>query len=159
MPIGLSTNNGRSNLRCPPDLGCVDMPPIKERTPELRTRIFEAAIDVLATQGVAAVTTRRVAAAAGTSPPAIYELFGHKAGLVRELFFEGFRRLLTALEQLDVSGNPADDLVQTLLTIRNFANANPRLFAVMYAQPFDVYAPNPEERRVGDGLAGSSFAA
>jgi hypothetical protein len=28
-----------------------------------------------------------------TSVPAVYELFGDKAGLVREIFFEGFRRL------------------------------------------------------------------
>lgn len=127
------------------------MPPVKERTPELRARIFEAAIDVLSTQGIAAVTTRRVAALAGTSPPAIYELFGHKAGLVRELFYEGFRRLLATLEQLHVSGDSTEDLVQTILAMRDFAKANPDLFAIMYAQPFDVYAPNAEERRVGDG--------
>jgi AcrR family transcriptional regulator len=127
------------------------VPPTKERTPELRTRIFEAAIEVLATQGVSSVTTRRVAELAGTSPPAIYELFGHKAGLVRELFYEGFRRLLAALQQLDVTDNPTHDLAQVILSIRAFANANPHLFAVMYSQPFDVYAPNPEERRLGDG--------
>jgi AcrR family transcriptional regulator len=127
------------------------MPPVKERTPELRDRIFDAAVDVLATQGVAAVTTRRVAAMAGTSPPAIYELFGHKAGLVRELFYEGFRRLLSALEQIDSNDRPIDDLIQTMSTFRSFANANPGLFAIMYAQPFDVYQPTPDERRVGDG--------
>ena len=127
------------------------MPPTKERTPELRTRIFEAAIEVLASQGVSGVTTRRVAELAGTSPPAIYELFGHKAGLVREVFYEGFRRLLAALQQLDMTDNPTHDLVQAVLSIRDFANANPHLFAVMYAQPFDVYEPNPEERRLGDG--------
>ena len=33
------------------------------------------------------------AAGAATSTPAVYELFGDKAGLVRELFFEGFRML------------------------------------------------------------------
>jgi AcrR family transcriptional regulator len=126
------------------------VPPIKERTPELRSRIFDVAIDVLANEGVAAVTTRRVAALAGTSPPAIYELFGHKAGLVRELFYEGFRRLLAALERLEMSENPVEDLVQTILTVRSFANANSHLFAVMYTQPFEVYAPNPDERRVGN---------
>jgi AcrR family transcriptional regulator len=127
------------------------VPPTKERTPELRNRIFDAAIEVLATQGVSAVTTRRVAELAGTSPPAIYELFGDKAGLVRELFFEGFRRLLAALKELDTTDDPTRDLVQAVLTIRDFANTNPHFFAVMYAQPFDVYMPNPEERRLGDG--------
>ena len=127
------------------------MPRTKERTPELRRRIFDVAIDVLESEGVPGVTTRRVAALAGTSPPAIYELFGHKAGLVRELFYEGFRRLLAALEQLDVTDDPDEDVVQTVLTLRDFANANPHLFAVMYAQPFEVYMPNADERRLGDG--------
>jgi AcrR family transcriptional regulator len=48
---------------------------------------------MLATEGVAGFTTRRLAAAASTSTPAVYELFGDKAGLLRELFYEGFRQL------------------------------------------------------------------
>jgi len=126
------------------------VPPTKERTPELRNRILDVALDTLVTQGVAAMTTRRIAALAGTSPPAIYELFGHKAGLVRELFYEGFRRLLSAFEQRQTNDDPIADLIETILTFRDFANSNPRLFSVMYAQPFEVYEPNPEERHIGD---------
>ena len=50
------------------------------------------ALDTLAEDGVASFTARRIAASAGTSPAAIYELFDDKAGLIREIFFDGFRR-------------------------------------------------------------------
>ena len=69
------------------------MPRAKQRTPEMRERVLQAAMDMLASDGVAEFTTRRLAQHAGTSTPAVYELFGDKAGLVREVFFEGFRLL------------------------------------------------------------------
>jgi AcrR family transcriptional regulator len=127
------------------------VPPAKERTPELRRRILDTAIDVLATDGVTAVTTRRVAEQAGTSPPAIYELFGHKAGLIRELFFEGFRRLLAAFERLDTTDDPAADLAATVSAFRTFASDSPHLFNVMYNRPFDGFEPGRDERSLGDG--------
>ena len=47
-----------------------------------RTRIVEAAARLLRESGPAAVTTRRVAEAAGLQAPAIYRLFGDKDGLL-----------------------------------------------------------------------------
>ncbi|MWA00925.1 TetR family transcriptional regulator [Actinomadura sp. LD22] len=127
------------------------MPPAKERTPELRRHILDTAIDVLASEGVAAVTTRKIAGLAGTSPPAIYELFGHKAGLIRELFFEGFRRLNAAFERLGTSGDAVADLAATVHAFRTFASDNPNLFNVMYNRPFDGFEPDGAKRSVGDG--------
>jgi AcrR family transcriptional regulator len=127
------------------------VPPTKERTPELRGRILDAALDTLSSGGVTAVTTRRVAARAGTSPPAIYELFGQKAGLVRELFYEGFRRLLAAFEALPASADPVADLMACLQAFRGFAVANPELFGVMYSRAFASFEPDHHERQVGDG--------
>jgi AcrR family transcriptional regulator len=127
------------------------VPPTKERTPELRRRILDTALDVLVADGISAVTTRRVATLAGTSPPAIYELFGHKAGLVRELFFEGFRRLLATFEGLATTRDPVADLAATVHAFRAFAAADPHLFDVMYNRSFDQLAPDREERSVGDG--------
>ncbi len=67
------------------------MPRAKQRTPELRDRVLDVAITTLGEEGIARFTTRRVAERAGTSVPAVYELFDDKAGLVRAMFFEGFR--------------------------------------------------------------------
>ena len=69
------------------------MPRTKQRTAELRAHVLQVAVDLLAADGVAGFTTRRVASQAETSTPSVYELFGDKAGLVREVFFEGFRLL------------------------------------------------------------------
>ena len=77
------------------------MPRAKQRTPELRDRVLRVALATLATEGVVGLTTRKVAEVARTSTPAVYELFGDKAGLVREIFFEGFRMLRGCLDRLD----------------------------------------------------------
>ena len=65
------------------------MPRPKQRTPELRDHVLHVALATLAADGVTGFTTRNVARQAQTSTPAVYELFGDKAGLVREVFFEG----------------------------------------------------------------------
>jgi AcrR family transcriptional regulator len=74
------------------------MPRAKQRTPELRDRLLQVAVETLESEGVGGFTTRRVAEEAATSTPAVYELFGDKAGLVREVFFEGFRLLRLHLD-------------------------------------------------------------
>jgi AcrR family transcriptional regulator len=74
------------------------VPRPKLRTPALREHVLRAALDTLAAEGLDRLTTRRVAEAAQTSVPAVYELFGDKAGLVRALFFAGFAELADRLE-------------------------------------------------------------
>jgi AcrR family transcriptional regulator len=69
------------------------MPRPKQRTGALRDRVLAVAVETLARDGIAGFTTRSVARGANTSTPAVYELFGDKAGLVRGVFFEGFRLL------------------------------------------------------------------
>ena len=59
----------------------------------LRERLLASAVDLLAEGGAGGLTARSVAARAETSAPALYELFGDKSGVVRELYFEGFRML------------------------------------------------------------------
>ena len=63
-------------------------------------------VDLLAEEGAAGLTARSLAARAETSAPALYELFGDKAGVVRELYFEGFRRLLARSGGTGRDGRP-----------------------------------------------------
>src|SRR6478735_6178926 len=86
------------------------MPRAKQRTPELRVRLLEVAIATLSEEGIARFTTRRVAERAGTSVPAVYELFDDKAGLVRAMFFEGFRLLGAELAKVPVTDDPLADV-------------------------------------------------
>jgi AcrR family transcriptional regulator len=115
----------------------------------MRDRIIEVAVGTLATHGTAGFTARRIAADAATSVPAVYELFGDKAGLVREVFFAGFRQLGAALEHVTPTDDPADDLRRLLEAFRSFARANPRLVEVMFSRPFADFDPGPDELAAG----------
>jgi AcrR family transcriptional regulator len=118
------------------------MPRRKLRTPELRDRVLQTAVAMLADGGPAAFTTRRVATGAQTSIPAVYELFGDKAGLVREIFFEGFRQLRARLDRLGDTDDPRADLMRLVDAIRSFVRANPALAQVMFGRPFADFDPS-----------------
>jgi AcrR family transcriptional regulator len=125
------------------------MPRAKQRTPELRDRVLRVALDTLAAEGVAGFTTRRVAGEAGTSTPAVYELFGDKAGLVREVFFEGFRMLQRHFDEVTPTEDARADLLAVALSFRRFVHDHPVLADVMFARPFSDFDPGPDERQAG----------
>jgi len=121
------------------------MPREKQRTPELRDRVLHAAVAMLADEGFAGFTTRKVAHGASTSIPAVYELFGDKAGLVREILFEGFRRLHAQLSRLDETDDPQADLARLIDGFRSFVRANPVLAHVMFGRPFADFDPGERD--------------
>ncbi|MFE2373698.1 TetR/AcrR family transcriptional regulator [Streptomyces sp. NPDC059398] len=105
---------------------------------EPRQRVIEAAADLLAREGRDAVTTRAVAVAAGLQPPAIYRLFGDKAGLLDAVSEYGFASFLAA-KQARHTEPEAQDAVESLragwdLAVE-FGLANPALFTLMYSEP------------------------
>jgi AcrR family transcriptional regulator len=126
------------------------MPRAKQRTPEMRERVLQAAMDMLASDGVAEFTTRRLAQHAGTSTPAVYELFGDKAGLVREVFFEGFRLLRQYLDEVRPSPDSRAELISVIKSLRMFAREHSVLADLMFSRPFADFDPGPAERRAGD---------
>jgi AcrR family transcriptional regulator len=107
---------------------------------------------MLADEGVIGLTTRRLAHSAATSTPAVYELFGDKTGLVREVFFEGFRMLHRRLDRLKESDNPRADLIDILNALRAFVRENAVLAEVMFSRPFADFDPGPEELRAGSAV-------
>jgi AcrR family transcriptional regulator len=121
------------------------LPRPKQRTPELRDRVVRSAVALLAADGVAGFTTRRVAEAAETSIPAVYELFGDRAGLVREVYLAGFRQLRSRLEALPLGAHARTDLTDAVRSLRAFVRDNPVLADVMFTRPFADYSPGPDE--------------
>lgn len=128
------------------------MPRLKERTPELRDRVLRVAVPMLEAGGVSGFTARRLAAQAKTSTPALYELFGDKGGLVREVFFEGFRMLRRRFDTLDDTPDPRADLVQVIGAIRSFVRENPVLAEVMFSRPFADFDPGTAETAAGGSV-------
>ena len=125
------------------------MPRAKQRTGQLREHIVQVAVAMLAAGGVEGFTTRKVAEQAQTSPPAVYELFGDKAGLVREVFFEGFRLLGARFARRPESGDPRADLLDAVQAFRVFAKDNPVLAQVMFSRPFADFDPGPADLEAG----------
>lgn len=121
------------------------MPRTKLRTPELRERVLASAVGLLAEEGPAGLTARSLAARAETSAPAVYELFGDKSGVVRELYFEGFRRLFAEVSVLSETDDPMADLWALATAYRRFVRSNRELTEVMFSRPFTDFSPGPEE--------------
>jgi len=128
------------------------VPRAKQRTPELRERVLRVAVALLAREGAAQLTTRRVAEHAETSTPAVYELFGDKAGLVREIFFEGFRMLRRDFARIAETGDPRADLARAVQAFRAFIRANPVLAELMFLRRFTDFDPGPSEREAGGAV-------
>ena len=128
------------------------MPRAKQRTPELRDRLLQVAVAMLEDDGVSGLTTRRVAQEADTSTPAVYELFGDKGGLVREVFFEGFRMLRRRFDQLGTSSDPMVDLVAVIGVFQGFVRENPVLAQVMFSRPFADFEAGAEELAAGSSV-------
>jgi AcrR family transcriptional regulator len=135
------------------------MPRTKLRTPELRAKLLDSAVEVLSREGSAGFTTRRVAHAADTSPPAVYELFGDRRGLIRDIFFEGFRRLGAQLAALEQTADPRADLLAMTDAYRDFVRRNPDLAQVMFSRPFTDFSPGGAEIRKSSSVRERIVAA
>ncbi len=118
---------------------------LKQRTPELRDRVVEAAVELLGEEGAAGLTTRSLAARAETSAPALYELFGDKSGVVRAVYLEGFQKLSGELAEVGESSDPVSDLWTLASGYRRFIRANRELAEVMFSRPFVDFSPGPDE--------------
>ena len=128
------------------------MPRAKQRTPALRDRLLDAAIETLGEEGIARFTTRRVAERAGTSVPAVYELFTDKAGLVRAVFFEGFRMLGRELADVPSGEDPRADITALVPVFRRFCLDYPKLAQVMFSRPFADFDPGPDDLAAGTAV-------
>lgn len=98
-------------------------------------RLLDAAAKLLHDGGVEAVSTRAVAAAAGTQPPILYRRFGDKNGLLEAVtlyILEGYIADKRAL--LADSGDPVADLRRLWDLFVAFGFAQPDCFALIYGQ-------------------------
>jgi AcrR family transcriptional regulator len=109
---------------------------------ELRHELVDAGGRLLAAEGPAALTTRRVAQETGVSTTAVYQLFGDKAGLVREMFLAGFERLAEAFAAVARTNDPVADLLALGHAYRANALANPHLYELMFGRPIPAFQPD-----------------
>ncbi|CAN5854277.1 TetR/AcrR family transcriptional regulator [soil metagenome] len=116
----------------------------------MREALVETAARLLAEQGPAALTIRRVANEVGTSTMAVYTHFGGKEDLVRAIVWEGFERLAQRLGAVRRTSDPVADLVHQAVAYRANAHENPHLYAVMFgSSPVPEYQQSPEDAAHG----------
>src|SRR5690348_8423432 len=100
--------------------------------PAARATLIEIAARLLAQEGPKTLSTRRIAAEAGSSTMAVYTHFGGMDGLVREIVHEGFARLQKHMTSVRVTEDAVADMATLGRAYRQNALANPHLYTVMF---------------------------
>lgn len=98
--------------------------------PGARARILEAASKLIAAGGVAALTTRAVAAAAGVQTPTLYRLFGDKRGLLAAVAERGLSTFMAEKTAAPPHPDPAQNLRDAWDVYVAFGIAHPAVFAI-----------------------------
>ena len=119
-----------------------------------RAQVLAAAEDLLAREGPAAVSVRRIAEALGVSRQIVYSRFADKADLIRALHAEGFARLRARLAGVDVEPGTGEHVRAVGRAYREAARADPALFELMFGRPVPEFTPDEAAREV----AVASFA-
>ncbi|GEL99187.1 TetR/AcrR family transcriptional regulator [Cellulomonas terrae] len=99
----------------------------------LRARLLEEASAIVASVGATGLTVRDLAARAGTSPSAVYSLFGSREDLVRAVGDEAFARFAERLAAVPRTADPGADLLGLGLAYRENALADPHFYRVMFS--------------------------
>ncbi len=98
----------------------------------MRTRLLEVASRVVADGGPTALTVRDVAARAGTSASAVYDLFGDRSALLGAVGEEALRRFAAHLAAAPRTDDAERDLLALGLAYRASALDDPHFYRVMF---------------------------
>ena len=94
------------------------------------------------------MTTRRMAAMAGTTTQAIYTEFGGKEGIARAMYREGFARLEARMRAVAKTDDPFLDLLQQGRVYRESALSDPHFYDVMFGRPIPQFSPDAEDLEI-----------
>jgi AcrR family transcriptional regulator len=105
--------------------------------------VIQTACRLLTTEGAEALTTRRIAAEAGTSTMALYTRFGGKEGVAAAVYAEGFvkleRALARAMKGID---DPGTAIVRGAMAYRRFGLRNAAYYGVMFQRTVSGFEPD-----------------
>lgn len=111
----------------------------------LRASLLDVAAQLLAAEGPAALTMRRIATEAGCSTMVLYKHFGSKDAIAAALYREGFARLKRRLDAVPRNDeDPAEHLAALGRAYRENALAEPNFYDVMHGPGIPGYTPDAE---------------
>jgi AcrR family transcriptional regulator len=129
------------------------MPPTKDRYHHgaLREELLRASLQLIETEGLAAVSLRRVAREAGVSPGAPYHHFSDRAALLAALSARGFDLLRARLAAArDTADTPMDRLTAMADAYVRFAWDQPAYFRLMFRPELSQPDKHPDVVAAGD---------
>lgn len=116
---------------------------------ETSTALLSAAHRLLAESGPESLTVRRIATEAGMSTMNVYSRFGGKDGVIDELYADGYRRLIAAIEAVPATGDVPADLERVAHAYRDFAIENPTYYSIMFQSAMHQFEPSQESIELG----------
>lgn len=108
--------------------------------------LLQAARQILESDGVPALSVRRVAEAAGCTTMQVYSRFGGKDGLLQALFDEGFAALASAQRAVPLALPPAERVRLLCRAYLNLASERPHHYALMLGAHSGDFDPPKESR-------------
>jgi len=102
--------------------------------PKVRMALIETAAAMIAAEGPARLSLRKLATAVGTSTMAVYTHFGGMDELRREVRREGFARLYERVAAVPPTDDPVADLALVGQAYYANAVANPNLYRAMFME-------------------------
>lgn len=119
--------------------------PVRHAGATLRDRIRNTARDLFAREGYESVSMRRIGAAVGCSPMAIYRHYANKEELLLSICEETFSRMIRLLDQARARpGTPLKKLRRCVRTIVDFHLSHPNHYKVTF---MTVLPPGPVAQR------------
>ena len=103
--------------------------------PRIRMTLIDTAARILAEEGPAALTSRRLATEIGTSTMTVFSRFESMAELRQAVREEGFTRLEDRLDAVEVTDDPVADLVTAGAVFFAEGVASPHLYRAMFLDP------------------------
>jgi AcrR family transcriptional regulator len=111
----------------------------------MRTRMLDAAEELLNASPDRDIATRAVCEAVGVGAPVLYRLFGDKNGLLSALVDYGFDRYLATKRAAAPSADPVADLRNGWDTHVEFARSHPAVYRLMFSPSFTTVPSAAEE--------------
>jgi AcrR family transcriptional regulator len=110
----------------------------------LRATVIEAAGDMLAREGPAGLTMRRLASSLGCTTTVLYTMFSSKQGLIDAMYREGFDRLTARMRAIPRDAPAGERLRLSGLAYRQNALSSPQLYQLTFGAAAPEHTPGPE---------------
>ncbi|TSI12131.1 TetR/AcrR family transcriptional regulator [Brevibacterium aurantiacum] len=113
---------------------------------DTRERLIAAAADLIAASPGEDFSLRAVCEAVGVKMPTLYHFFGSKQGLIEAVIEHGFDLYIGRKSQMEVSGDPIQDIRSGWDAHVMFGLANPGFYTLMYGKVRPGYFPAAQAR-------------